>query len=73
MKLGGPSTTVPSFIHRIRSTIVLRRSIQIPTWSKLWIGPDGLVRVARIRAQSHFMDDRYFDFNGDNEIEPPQP
>lgn len=43
----------------------------IPIWFKQWIDPDGLVRKAEMRAQGHFMDHRYFDFDAPFEIEPP--
>lgn len=42
-----------------------------PVWFRLWIDPDGLVRRAQMRAQAHFMDHRYYDFDAPFSIEPP--
>ncbi len=46
---------------------------QIPVWFKLWVDPDGLVRRAEMRAQGHFMDERYSDFDAPFSIQPPVP
>lgn len=43
-----------------------------PVWLKVWIGTDGLVRRAEMRAQGHFMDHRYFAFDEPVTIEPPK-
>lgn len=43
----------------------------LPIWFKQWIDPDGLVREAEMRAQGHFMDHRYFDFDAPFVIDPP--
>lgn len=43
----------------------------LPIWFKQWIDADGLVRRAEMRAQGHFMDHRYFDFDAPIVIEPP--
>lgn len=43
----------------------------LPIWFKQWIDPDGLVRKAEMRAQGHFMDHRYFDFDAPFPIERP--
>ncbi len=40
-------------------------------WFKQWIDPEGLVRRAEMRAQGHFMDHRYFDFDAPFEINSP--
>ena len=44
---------------------------QTPVWFRLWLDPSGLVRRASMRAQGHFMDHRYTDFNTALSIEPP--
>jgi hypothetical protein len=44
---------------------------QTPVWFRLWSDPSGLVRRASMRAQGHFMDHRYTDFDGAISIEPP--
>ena len=36
---------------------------QTPVWFRLWSDPSGLVRRASMRAQGHFMDHRYTDFD----------
>lgn len=43
----------------------------IPVWFRLWVDADGLVRRAEMRAQGHFMDHRYYDFDAPLSIEPP--
>ncbi len=43
-----------------------------PVWFRLWIDGTGLVRRAEMRAQGHFMDHRYYDFNGPIRIRPPR-
>lgn len=43
----------------------------IPVWFRLWIDDVGLVHRAEMRAQGHFMDHRYFDFDAQIHIEPP--
>ena len=40
-------------------------------WFRLWIDDQGLVRQAHMRAQGHFMDHRYFDFDAPITISPP--
>ncbi len=42
-----------------------------PAWFKLWIGPDGLVRHSQMRAEGHFMDDDWTDFNSNIVISAP--
>ncbi|HLZ32082.1 MAG TPA: hypothetical protein VKV73_32575 [Chloroflexota bacterium] len=44
---------------------------QTPVWFRLWSEPSGLVRRASMRAQGHFMDHRYTDFDAAVSIEPP--
>jgi hypothetical protein len=45
-----------------------------PAWFQLWIGNDGLVLKAQMRAQGHFMDQRFGDFGAPIRIEaPPAP
>jgi copper transport protein len=43
----------------------------LPVWFRLWIDPQGLVHRAEMRAQGHFMDHRYFDFDQPARITPP--
>lgn len=61
-KTKGEETTVISFFGSAGNT---------PAWFKLWVAPDGLVLRAEMRAQGHFMDERYFDFDGAIAIRPP--
>ncbi len=42
-----------------------------PIWFRLWVGSDGIVLRAQMRAQGHFMDQRYYGFNAPAQIEPP--
>ena len=42
-----------------------------PVWFRLWIDKEGLVRRAQMRADGHFMNDRYYDFDARFSIEPP--
>lgn len=42
-----------------------------PIWFRLWVDQEGLVPRAEMRAQGHFMDHRYFDFDSLLRIEPP--
>jgi hypothetical protein len=44
---------------------------QTPVWFRLWPDSSGLVRRASMRAQGHFMDHRYTDFDAAVSIEPP--
>jgi hypothetical protein len=44
---------------------------QTPVWFRLWSDPSGLVLRASMRAQGHFMDHRYTDFDTAPSIEPP--
>ncbi len=60
--LEGTSTRIVSFFVGLGST---------PIWYRLWVDDDGLVRRAEMRAQGHFMDHTYFDFNEPISIEPP--
>jgi hypothetical protein len=46
---------------------------QTPVWFRLWSDTSGLVRRASMRAQGHFMDHRYTDFDAAISIEPPTP
>lgn len=43
-----------------------------PIWFRLWVDPDGLVRLLEMRAEAHFMDHRFSDFDGPVRIEPPE-
>jgi hypothetical protein len=42
-----------------------------PVWFKLWIDGRGLVRKAEMRAEGHFMGQRYYGFDDPIEIKPP--
>lgn len=44
---------------------------QTPVWFRLWADANSLVRRASMRAQGHFMDHRYTDFDAPVSIEPP--
>src|SRR5216683_229837 len=44
---------------------------QTPVWFRLWSDASGLVRRASMRAQGHFVDHRYTDFDAAVSIEPP--
>jgi len=44
---------------------------QTPVWFRLWTDGSGLVHRASMRAQGHFMDHRYNDFDSPVSIEPP--
>lgn len=44
----------------------------IPIWFRLWVTADDLVVRAEMRAQGHFMDLRYFDFDAPVRIQPPE-
>jgi putative copper export protein len=61
-QVDGMPTTIVSFFGQTGGT---------PVWFQLWIDPDGLVRLAQMRAQGHFMDHRYYDFDAPIRIEPP--
>jgi copper transport protein len=56
------STTILSFFAGSGNT---------PIWYRLWVGPEGLVRRAEMRAQGHFMDHRYSGFDGPLQVTPP--
>ncbi len=61
-QIDGVRTTVVSFAGGRQGT---------PIWFRLWIDPKGLVHMAEMRAQGHFMDDRYYDFDAPFTITPP--
>jgi copper transport protein len=61
-KVEGIGTTVLSFFGGSENT---------PIWHRLWVDSEGLVRRAEMRAQGHFMDHRYFDFDGPLQVTPP--
>ena len=44
---------------------------QTPVWFQLWSDTSGLVRRASMRAQGHFMEHRYTDFDAAMTIQPP--
>ncbi len=43
-----------------------------PAWFRLWVGRDGLVLQAQMRAQGHFMEQRYGDFDAPINIRAPR-
>ncbi|MDP8957428.1 MAG: copper resistance protein CopC/CopD [Actinomycetota bacterium] len=47
------------------------RSGSVPVWFRLWVTERHLVPRAEMRAQGHFMDHRYFDFDKRARITPP--
>lgn len=42
-----------------------------PIWYRLWVDDRGLVRRAEMRAEGHFMDHHYFDFDAPLTVSPP--
>jgi len=44
---------------------------QTPVWFRLWSDASGLVHLASMRAQGHFMEHHYADFDTATSIEPP--
>ena len=42
-----------------------------PSWFELWVGPDGLAHQSRMTAESHFMDQRYYDFDSPLRVQAP--
>lgn len=60
--LEGVQTQVVSFFEQVGTT---------PVWFRLWVDARGFVRQAEMRAQGHFMDQRYYDFDTPFTIEPP--
>jgi hypothetical protein len=42
-----------------------------PAWFRLWIGEDGLVLQAHMRAQGHFMNQQFGDFDAPFQIRAP--
>lgn len=61
-RVGDSRTTILSFLGGGGGT---------PIWFRVWVDEEGLVRRAEMRAQGHFMDHRYFDFDAPFTIEPP--
>jgi len=61
-RVEGVSTTIVAFFGD---------SGGLPVWFKLWIDAQGLVHRAEMRAQGHFMDHRYYDFDAPIQIVPP--
>jgi copper transport protein len=43
----------------------------LPAWFRFWVSSDGRILREQMRAPGHFMDHRYFDFNGPIRIIPP--
>ena len=60
--VGGVATQIVSFLGQAEGS---------PIWFRLWIDRSGLVRQAQMRADGHFMDHRYFDFDAPIAIVPP--
>lgn len=60
--LEGVQTQVVSFFEQVGTT---------PVWFRLWVDARGFVRQAEMRAQGHFMDQRYFDFDAPFTVGPP--
>lgn len=58
----GQKTQILAFFGQSGSTGV---------WFRLWVDAQGLVLQAHMRAEGHFMDDRYYDFDGSISIQPP--
>ncbi|MDP9225888.1 MAG: copper resistance protein CopC/CopD [Actinomycetota bacterium] len=58
----GVDTTILSFYGPLGSAAY---------WFRLWVDATGLVRRTEMRAQGHFMNQRYFAFDAPITIEPP--
>ncbi len=63
-QLAGHTTQVVAFFQMVTGS---------PVWFRLWVDEEGLVWRAQMRAQGHFMDDNYRDFDVPLTIEPPLP
>ncbi|MBW3619016.1 MAG: copper resistance protein CopC [Actinobacteria bacterium] len=61
--------TVDGVETRIVTFYVLQGRTSI--WYRLWVDDDDRVRQAEMKAQGHFMDHRYFDFDEPISIRPP--
>jgi copper transport protein len=61
-RVGGVPTTIVSFFGRSGDT---------PVWFRLWIDEGALVHQAEMRAEGHFMDHVYTDFDSPLTIRPP--
>jgi copper transport protein len=59
----GVDTTILSFYGPLGSAAY---------WFRLWVDPTGLVRRTEMRAQGHFMDQRYSAFDAPIVINPPK-
>ena len=59
----GVNTTILSFYGPLGSAAY---------WFRLWVDPTGLVRRTEMRAQGHFMMQRYSAFDAPISIEPPE-
>ncbi len=60
--IDGTPTTIVGFFGSTPGT---------PVWFRLWIDATGQVRRAEMRAQGHFMDETFHDFNSPLTINPP--
>ncbi len=60
-------------VNHVPTTIVafFGDSAGLPIWFRLWIDGHGLVHRTEMRAQGHFMDHRYYDFDDSIRIVPP--
>jgi copper transport protein len=61
-RVDGVATSVLSFYGPLSSAAY---------WFRLWVDSTGLVRRVEMRAQGHFMNQRYFAFDAPIEIDPP--
>ena len=59
----GVDTTILSFYGPLGSAAY---------WFRLWVDPTGLVRRTEMRAQGHFMNQRYSAFDAPISIGPPE-
>lgn len=62
-RVDGVPTRILAFFGRAGST---------PVWFRLWVDGEDLVHRAQMRADGHFMDHTYYDFDGAFSIEPPK-
>jgi len=57
--------------HKTQILAFYGQSGSTGVWFRLWVDAQGLVLQAQMRADGHFMDDRYYDFNAPITIQPP--
>lgn len=60
-------------VEHVRTRIVsfVAGTADLPAWFRFWVASDGRILREQMRAPGHFMDHRYYDFNGSIRISPP--